>query len=180
MFVNRLGHIFSPECFRNLYRNFSPRIWSPSWNPTFVKDGAQNTFVPKHRVVQYGNCTASYTPGSPLVYGNSAPQRPCAPVFEARRPPPHCGGGIPNPLRSNCCPGQLKSNRGRIRAYACTYTCTHGHRPRGAGKGRAAPAAAYLALLPRAAPEMKQGPDAGPGLVPDTGSGTGLNKKSHP
>ena len=36
----------------------------------------------------YGNCNASYTPGSPLVYGNSAPQRPCAPESAAARRPP--------------------------------------------------------------------------------------------
>ena len=140
--------------------------------PTSVKDGAQNIFVPKHRAVRYGNCNASYTPGSPLVYGISAPQRPCAP--ESGGLPTHCGGGISNPPRSNCCPGQLKSNRWRIRAYICMAM----DRPTGAGKGRAAPVAAREP--PPAAPERGPGSGESPGLVPDTGSGTGTNKKSHP
>ena len=59
--------------------------------PTSVTDVAQNVFVPKHRVVQYVSCNASYTPGSPLVYRNSAPQGPCMRARErgGLAPPPH-------------------------------------------------------------------------------------------
>ena len=49
-----------------------------------------------------------------------------------------------NPPRLNCCPVQLKSNRGRrIHAYACT--CMAMDRPTGAGKDLAALAAACAA-----------------------------------
>ena len=151
--------------------------------PTSVKDGAQNIFVPKHRVVQYGNCNASYTPGPPLVYGNRAPapQGTCAPWWRRGDPPSHCGGGIPNPRRSDCRPGQLKSNRGRIRervhAYAWPWPWTGLRAPEKAAQPRQQHAPRGGLGPP---PEMKPDSGAGPGLVPDTGSGTGLNKTIHP
>ena len=55
-------------------------------------------------------------------------------------------------------------------------------RPTGAGKDRAAPAAAYAAreLPPPAALGKDPGPGASPSLVPDTGCGIGLIIKKSP
>ena len=83
------------------HRHCRPRLQAPAPPYTTpVKDAAQNIAAPRHRAVQYGNCNCnvSYTPRLQLVYGNSAPQRPCAPEGAAGRG----GSAVPPALRRRC------------------------------------------------------------------------------
>ena len=103
---------------------------------------------------------------------------------DPRRPPPHCGGGISNLPRSNCCRGQTEVQPRACTCahiYACTCMACAGLRaPEKAAPPRQPHAPRGRHAPPPAAPERELGSGAGPGLVPDTGSGTGLNKTSHP
>ena len=96
-------------------------------------------------------------------------------------------GDPPAPRRRHTKPAALallpRSTEVQPRAYTCMYMHGHGQAC-GCRKGPRSPGSrmrrAGVPTIPHVAPEMKPGSGAGPGLVPDPGSGTGLNKKRHP